>query len=61
MDIVTGNFYRATLAASMPAGPMGIDKGQKGRSPLLFLYPIQLTWAGGHAGGGGERTLKQIL
>ena len=39
MDIVTGNFYRATLAASMPAGPMGIDKGQKGRSPPFIFLP----------------------
>ena len=44
MDIVTENFYRATLAASMPAGPMGIDKGQKAGAP--FYFSTQYNWRG---------------
>ena len=45
MDIVTENFYRATLAASMPAGPMGIDNGLiRPEPPFYFIY--QNNWRG---------------
>ena len=45
-------------AAHMPAGPMGIDKGLKDQSPLLFTYQIQLTWAGEQVGGDGREPWK---
>ena len=47
-------------AAHLPAGLMGIDKGHKDQSPLLFIYPIQLTWAGEQVDGDGARTLKKM-